>query len=411
MKVLISAAEASSDTHGAELLKALRSQLPEGQALRAYGIGGPKLREQGLESLFDARDLLSMGFFEIVGRLPKILKALRTVSEAAERDRPDLAVVIDYPDFHFRLARKLKALGVPVLYYIPPKVWAWRKGRIKTLRELFARILCILPFEREFFADNGLPVRYVGNPLLDELPLELDRQAARQKLGLGSEERVLVLMAGSRPSELKRHLELMLEASVRTAAKLRVKGTLGQRERLRVLVPFPATADFTRQKDRIDAWMRSRRHDIVDVRPSQGDSALSLLAADVGLIKSGTSTLEAAVLGCPHAVVYKTARVTCWIYKYLIRYKGPIGLVNLVAGWKPGKPYLAREMICCEVTPENLADEAISLWTDPSRRRAFEEARSRVQRDLSGTEGGPSAAAAREVLEFWRESCARSRSV
>jgi lipid-A-disaccharide synthase len=184
VKILISAAETSSDIHGAELLRALQGQFAPGQ-IEAWGIGGPRLQAQGLRSLVDARSLLSMGFFELFGRLPKILGALGTIADAAARDRPDLAVVMDYPDFHFRLAKRLKKLGIPVVYYIPPKVWAWRQGRVKVLRERFVEVLSILPFEEDFFREHKVVAKYVGNPLVDELPLELSRAEARAKLGIG----------------------------------------------------------------------------------------------------------------------------------------------------------------------------------------------------------------------------------
>src|SRR6185437_5565712 len=141
----------------------------------AFGMGGPHLHEAGLRAVVDARGLLAMGFGEILGRLPQIFRALRVISDTARSERPDVAVVIDYPDFHFRLAKRLKANGIPVIYFIPPKVWAWRKGRIKILRERFVRVLSILPFEADFYRREKMPVTYVGNPLVDELPMSLTR--------------------------------------------------------------------------------------------------------------------------------------------------------------------------------------------------------------------------------------------
>jgi lipid-A-disaccharide synthase len=148
MKILISAAETSSDAHAAELLKALRERSSE--PIEAFGIGGPKLAAAGQRQVFDAREMLSMGFVEILGRLPKILTALKRIEDEARALRPDVAVVVDYPDFHFRLAKRLAKQGIPLVYYIPPKVWAWRRGRVKFLKRFFRKILCILPFEVRF---------------------------------------------------------------------------------------------------------------------------------------------------------------------------------------------------------------------------------------------------------------------
>jgi lipid-A-disaccharide synthase len=405
MKVLISAAETSSDAHGAELLRALRDSE---KGVEAFGIGGPKLQAAGLRAVVDARELLAMGFFEIFGRLPRIFSALRELERAAASEKPDVAVVIDYPDFHFRLARRLSRLGVPVVYYIPPKVWVWRKKRIRTLKERFVKVLSILPFEREFYEKEGVPVTYVGSPLADQLPLELTRPMARAGLGLHEADLVLALMPGSRPSEISQHLDLMLDAAQQAAARLRSQGKLGESARLVVLMPFPVTSKLEQVKARVDSWVAQASGKapafILDVRVSQGDAFECLVAADAGLIKSGTSTLEAAVLGCHHAVVYKPTVVTEWIFKNLIRYSGPVGLSNLVAGWSSDRPLAFNEILCSDATVDALAADAASLLSDPARRRAQAEAIARVRSRLLG-EGppesrlSPSRIAAREVAE------------
>ena len=165
MRVLISAAEISSDAHGAKLLDALKRIEPGLEDV--FGIGGARLQKAGLRSILDSRQLLAMGFTEVLGVIPRAWRALGEIEKAARASKPDVAVLIDYPDFHFRLARRLKRLGIPVVYYITPKVWAWRRGRVRLLRDLFARVLTILPFEAEFYEREGLAVTYVGNPLLD----------------------------------------------------------------------------------------------------------------------------------------------------------------------------------------------------------------------------------------------------
>ena len=276
MKILISAAETSSDAHGAELLKAIREQIAlKEEKLEAFGIGGPKLQAAGLNVVVDARDLLAMGFLEILGHLPKILRALRRVSQVAKEARPDVAIVIDYPDFHFRLARRLRRYGIPVIYYIPPKVWAWRKGRVTVLRALFEKILCIFPFEVEFYQGQNVPAVYVGNPLVDELPLRLSRPEARAVLGLEKQDKVITLMPGSRAAELKRHLEVLLDSALKAAHELRASGFMGPEERLKVLLPFPVTAPLEALKERVNQYLAqiSQTHSspLLDVRVSPGE--------------------------------------------------------------------------------------------------------------------------------------------
>ncbi len=337
-----------------------------------------------------------MGFSEILTRLPRALRALRTVAREAKVERPDVAVVIDYPEFHFRLARRLKSAGVPVVYYIPPKIWVWRRGRIRVLREVFARVLFIFPFERELYARERLKAVYVGNPLIDELPLGLTRQEARARLGLPQDARVLVLMPGSRPSELGRHVPLMSGAAKGVARRLGERGV-----RLQTVLALPATIEPAAVR-RIEADS--------GLRVVVGEAHAALVAADAGLIKSGTSTLEAALLGCPHAVVYRTGRSTSWIFRNLVRYRGPVGLVNLVGGpggtWRKGDPYVARELLLEDATETALAEEALALLTDPAKAGSQREAFARI-RGLF-TEGdrpgeGPSVRAAREVLAVARE--------
>jgi lipid-A-disaccharide synthase len=355
-----------------------------------------------------------MGFIEVLGRLPRVFSALRELTDAARAERPDVAVVIDYPDFHFRLARRLKLLGVPVVYYIPPKVWVWRKKRVRALRDSFVRILSILPFEVDFYARENLPVVYVGSPLADELPLKLSREDARVGLGIAAGASVLVVMPGSRPSELKMHLEVMLDAANRAAAILRSSGKLGAQERLVTLLPFPVTSDLAPLQERVEQWLRlasgGNPSFILDVRVSQGNADLCMVAADAGLIKSGTSTLEAALLGCPHVIVYRTGRVSAWLYKSVVRYKGPVGLSNLVAAATKGEPLLVREILLTDVTVKALCDEVVELFSDAAKREGLKAGFAKIRALMIGADGekGPSHRAALEILDVIRKAQRRS---
>jgi lipid-A-disaccharide synthase len=404
MKILISAAETSSDAHAAELLLAMRSQCEaRGETLEAFGIGGPKLKQAGLEQLVDAKELLSMGFLEVASRLPKIFESLSLIEKASLERKPDVAVVVDYPDFHFRLAKRLKKQSVPVVYYIPPKVWAWRKGRVKFLRRFFSKVLCIFPFEEKFYQTENVPVKYVGNPLLDELPLRASKADARFRLGIGESEKVLAVLAGSRPAELKRHLELFLDAAQATGIRLLAKGVLKSGQRLKVLLPFPETSDLNSLSDRVRAWECIQKHLMIQIRVSQGDSAWAMLASDAGLIKSGTSTLEAAILQCPHIIVFKPNTVTTFLVRKMIGYWGPIGLSNLVAG-ATVEPFPIPEITSADVTPVVLSNALIELFYESDLLRRVREVCKNVKTAmLEGQDGkSPSQSAASEVLEVAR---------
>ncbi len=405
MRILISAAETSSDAHAAELLRALRTEAQEN--VDAFGIGGPKLAEQGLRRVVDARELLSMGFVEILGRLPKIFSALRTVEKEAAMVKPDVAVFVDYPDFHFRLARRLARLNIPLVYYIPPKVWAWRKGRVHFLKKYFARILCILPFEEDFYKECAVPVRYVGNPLRDELPLKATRQDARAKLGLSSGDVVLAVLVGSRPTELKRHLEVFVEASCGLAGKLAQRGILSGGKKLKVLLPFAATSDPTELKARVDRVLSGIKSPHVEFKISNGDSAWAMRAADVGLIKSGTSTLEAALLDLPNVIAYIPNEFTCFIVKKIIRYTGPVGLSNLIAGSKK-PPYPIVELTCSDATAESLIRELEPLFFDSEQLQKVRVTLKKIQAAVLRGDESPSHVAAREVLEVIQEARGKS---
>lgn len=388
----------------------MQAEARGGDLLEAFGVGGPKLQAQGLRAVVDARDFLAMGFGEVLSRLPRVFSALAQLEEEARTIKPEIAIVIDYPDFHFRLAKRLNRLGIPVIYYIPPKVWVWRKKRIQVLRDSFVKVLSIFPFEVPFYEKEKVPVVYVGNPLADELPLGLSRAHARTRLKISSEAKVLVLMPGSRPSELKLHIKVMLDGANRAAALMRASGALGREERLTVLMPFPMTADFRSASERVQVWLAKAiggaTNFNLDVRVSQGDAAECLVAADAGLIKSGTSTLEAALLGCPHTIVYKTSWLTAWIFKGLVRYSGPVGLTNLVARSQAGEPLLVREVLLSEVRAETLSTEIVSLLTDGARRSRMCDGFAQIRDQLLGgplvpgaPRPSPSRRAAREVLD------------
>ncbi|MEK6704544.1 MAG: lipid-A-disaccharide synthase [Bdellovibrionota bacterium] len=397
LRILVSAAEASSDAHGAELLKAL-GRLSD-RRIEAFGIGGPKLQASGFRTVVDARELLVMGFSEIISRLPKALSALRRISDEVLRVRPDVAVLIDYPEFHLRLAKILRRRGIPTVCYIPPKLWVWRSGRLSKLRALYSKVLCVFPFEKEFYEKRNFNTVYVGNPLLDELPLGLTREQARSRLSLDASDKVLVLMPGSRPAEIKRHLPVMLDAAMTASKKLKAMGALGVTEKLYILVPLSMVSDSGPVSGMIDRLL-SENVDL-SVKVGLGNAHESLVAADAGIIKSGTSTLEAALLGCPHILVYKISLVSEWIVRNIVKYDGPVGLVNLLSGGgKRGGPNLVKELLCADASSENISAEIVSLFTDQAYKTRLTEGFKNLHQSLMapGDRRSPSEFAACEVL-------------
>ena len=407
MKILISAAEASSDVHGAQLLAALRKTAPPGETVEAFGIGGSKLQASGLKVVTDSGNLLAMGLFAVIARLPKILQGLKEIGDAAEHEKPDLAVVIDYPDFHFRLSKRLHKLGIPTVYFIPPKVWVWRQGRVQFLSKFFMKILCILPFEETFYRRRGVRAQFVGNPIVDELPFGLTREAARENLRLGENDRVVVMMPGSRPAEVNAHFQIMLDAATRTAVRMG--------ERLTLLIPFPGSKEAVNVAKKVETWrdrVGENKAKLLDLRISKGNAHECLVAADAGLIKSGTSTLEAALLMCPHAILYCGSRISHWIFNTFIRYEGPVGLANLAALTEPPgkadrKKLLFSEFVMEDARADFLSEELLALLTNSNRRADLHVACLNLKRSLMGStvEGasGPSFRAAEEIWSLYRE--------
>lgn len=418
MKVLISAAEISSDVHGSRLIRAIRTLLSgEQETSEFFGIGGPMLKDAGLRTVVEAGNLRVMGSKDVISKLPAVYRALKMMEQNAIINRPDVAVVIDFPDFHFLLARRLRKLGIPLVYYIPPKIWVWRKYRLKSLARNFERVLCILPFEEQIYRDHGVDAVYIGNPLADELPLKLSKREARQKLSLRENQKVIVIMPGSRPAEIKRHSKLMMSAANSCALSLRKKGVIGPSEEVRVLVVLSSQADLESFAVELSDWRWRITDPAIDLSASVGNAHEALVAADAGIIKSGTSTLEAALLGCPHVVVYKIDWFTNWVFNSLIKYKGPVGLSNLVFNHKARAPFVFPEVLGKKAKASNIHNELLSIMTDVLRRdevmAAISKVRERIFETSSGqTSESPSAKAAAEVIAVAKESFGdNSRSV
>lgn len=354
--VFISAGEPSGDLHGAGLARALRRRIPR---VRLIGLGGDRMAAEGVELLATLDDLAVMGFVEVAARLPFFLRLRRRVFDAIEREGVDLVIPIDYPGFNLRLARHVHDRGVRVLYYISPQVWAWHASRTAALARDTDEIAVILPFEESFLCDAGAPARYVGHPLMD-LPAPIGVDERLRAWGLDPERPVLALFPGSRPQEVRRHLTLFSEAADRVrAARPEVQPIIG------------ASPDLAASAFSGAAW------------PRADDPRALLHGATAAIVKSGTTTLEAALAGTPFVVAYRMNPLSYRIARRLVKVPH-IALANLVA-----EERIAPELVQDEATPEALASAVGPLLdhTD-ARRRTMVEGLGRVREIL----GGPGAA-------------------
>ncbi len=364
--IFLVAGEPSGDLHGSALVQALKEENPRAEI---FAIGGARMAGAGAEILYPSDRLSVVGLVEVAGALPAIFGAWRTATAALRRRRPDVFVPIDYPGFNLRLAAFAARRGVPVVYYIAPQLWAWRRGRIKRMRKSVRRILAILPFEEEFFRSAGIAADFVGHPLL-ERPINNrpDRTLFLQSIGLSLDLPVVALLPGSRPQEIRRHLPLM-----RRAMELILK----ERKAQSVIAALSSIAD--------DVYAG----DPTTVRVVDRTAAL-LSVADVALVASGTATLEAALAGTPMVIVYRVAWPTYWAARSVVTVPY-IGLINLIAG-----KGIVPELLQNEATPEAIAKEALRLFLTTQRDEMKREMGAAVAR-LAGN-AGASRRAARLIL-------------
>ena len=341
--VLIVAGEASADLHGANLVRAMRRLEP---SIRFRGIGGAGMESQGAEILTPCSELSVVGLTEVFPKLLTIARAYGRLKSILKKDRPDLLILIDFPDFNLMLARVAKRLGVPVLYYISPQVWAWRKGRVEKLRRRVDRLAVILPFEEPFYRQKGLEVEYVGHPLLDVIPSCMQKDEARKELNMEGASPLIGLLPGSRKEEVVNLLPTMVKA----AAELRASFP-----KLKCLLPRAPTIP----EELIASMLENRS---VEINVTSGQIHRVLSACDCAFVASGTATLEAAILQVPMVILYRVSRLSYWIGRKVIRVPA-IGLPNLVAEKK-----IVPELIQDEATPARLTLEALSLLGDDKRK-------------------------------------------
>jgi lipid-A-disaccharide synthase len=371
--VLIVAGEASADLHGSNLVRAMKRLDP---AISFYGIGGKHMEEAEVKILIPASDMAVVGLTEVFSKIHKIAKARRKLKSLLKNNRPDLFIPIDYPGFNIHMAGLAKRYNVPVLYYISPQVWAWRTGRVKKIAKRVDRMAVILPFEEEFYRERGIDVEYVGHPLLDSIPQDLDRVEIIRKLDLENAYPVLGVLPGSRNEEIRNHLPVMIKA---------IEILSSRYPHLRCLLPLAPTI----APDLVQSFLKQSS---AEINISQSSFYETLTACDLALVASGTATVETAIMGVPMVLVYRASPITSWVAKRFIKVPF-IGLVNLVAGER-----VIPELIQYDVTPDRLAHEALEILEGGQKRENMIEKLGMVRERLG--RGGASERTARIAMEM-----------
>lgn len=373
--ILMAAGEPSGDRHGADLANHLRLLLP---SCRLWGMGGEAMAGAGVEIYVSYEDLSVVGLVEVVGHLGAAVKARQALMARARKSPPHLAVLIDFPDFNLWLARGLKRLKIPIFYYISPQVWAWRRRRVRLMARLLDHVGVILPFEEPLLRRAGVVAHYVGHPLVAQLREESRTGDPRRDLGIPHGVHPLALLPGSRPQEVRRHLPVMLRA-----ARL-IQDEAG------AVLPLVALSPMI-SMDEVEGILASSP---TEVRIYHGRTREVLLASEAAVVASGTATLEAALLGTPMVVIYRTSWLSYLLGRLLIRVPY-ISLVNLLAGEE-----LVPEIIQGDLRPEAIQRCALPLFYDTDKRNRMILGFEKIRRSLGEETAGRRAA--QIVLEMIR---------
>jgi lipid-A-disaccharide synthase len=378
LRVGLVAGEASGDTLGADLISAMLKFAPDTQF---FGVAGPKMQTAGCEVWEPAESLAVMGLFEIVRHLPRLLRLRARARALFLAARPDVFVGIDAPEFNLRLARNLRAAGIPTVQYVSPQVWAWRQGRARSIHESVDLVLCLLPFEKRFYDAHGMHAEFVGHPLADAIPLVPDRQAARRALNIDADAHVVALLPGSRRGEVAR-LAGDFAATARWLA--------AQRPQLVFIAPMANAA-----VQEIFARILARLAPGLEIRLIDGRAQTALIAADVVMVASGTASLEAALCKRPMVVVYRLGAMTAWVLRRLNLVKSKyFAQPNLLADRRVVGEYFQDDIV-----PESIGAELLMWLDDAERRSALEREFSRIHADLRRGAGMRAAQAILDLVQ------------
>lgn len=357
-RIMISAGEASGDRLGAGLARALRRRRPE---IELFGMGGDEMARAGVEIVQDSSEVAVMGFLEVLSHLPALRAAKRRLLECLDRRRPDLLVPIDFPDFNFILSSNARRRDVPVVYFVSPQIWAWRRGRVKKIRRMVRRILVLFPFEVPFYADAGVPVSFVGHPVVERELSSRSPQELRREIGIDPEATVIALLPGSRLTEIEYLLPVLLEA-----------GALLRRQRPGLEFLVPQAPGVPREV--LDGYVQASG--LTDCRIHSGEFPDILRACAAGAVASGTASLEAAIVGLPMVVVYRVRQLSYTIGRALV-HVDHIALPNLVVGRE-----VVPELVQRACTPEAVAAQLEEFLDNPEAAAAVREGLADVRSEL-----------------------------
>jgi lipid-A-disaccharide synthase len=377
LRVGLVAGEASGDTLGADLINALRRIAPDTQF---FGVAGPKMLAAGCEVWEPADSFAVMGLFEVLRHLPQLARLLSKIKRMMLTARPDVFVGIDAPDTNLRISRTLHAAGIPTVQYVSPQVWAWRQGRARRMRESVDLVLCLLPFEKRFYDEHGIRAEFVGHPLADAIPLEIDRPGARAALGLPMEGQIIALLPGSRRGEVTR----LAADFIATARWLKV-----QRPNLNFVAPMANAAAR-------EIFSQALQRDAPDLKIHliDGKATTALSAADAVMVASGTASLETALCKRPMVVVYRLGALSAWVLTRLNLIKSKFfAQPNLLADRRVVGEYFQEQIV-----PASIGAELLMWLDDDAKREGLEQEFARIHTELRRGAGARAAQAIHDLL-------------
>ncbi len=370
---MIIAGEASGDLHGANLV---REALKMDPSISFFGIGGVKMRAAGVDTLVDASDMAVVGLVEVIFHFPVIFRAFTTMRKILKSDPPDLLVLIDYPDFNLRMAKIAKKAGVRVLYYISPQVWAWRVGRVAKIGAVVDRMAVVFPFEVIFYEKEGVPVTFVGHPLVDTVQPTMPLGEAQRKFGLDPSRNTIGLFPGSRKQEIRNMFPVILRAAAMLTKSI---------PDAQFILPLASSLE----REDVDSYLASAGIDVTVVETMGYDV---MQVCDAAITVSGTVTLELAIIGVPMVIIYKMAPLTYALAKRLVKVEH-IGICNIVAGER-----VVKELLQHDAEPEKIAAEIERIIKDPKYARSIKN-KYKIVREKLGS-GGCSEKVAATALEM-----------
>lgn len=355
-RILIVTGDVSGDLHGSNLIKAIRETAPH---VHVFAAGGPMMRSAGADMIASLENLGVMGFTEVLTRLPAFYRLMQKLKRFMQDEQPKLVIAIDFPGFNLRLCGEAKKLGIPVLYYIAPQIWAWGRKRINLMARVVNRVAVVFPFEPVIYRERGIDASFVGHPLLESISVKGEKSAAKEKLGLSGEGSLVALLPGSRLHEVRRLLPGMLEAAL----------ILSRRKSVRVAVSAATSVPMVE-------FEKITKRFSLPVSILRGVNSELLYVSDAAIVASGTATLEAAIIGTPMVIVYRVSPLSWFIARRIVAVDY-VGMVNIVAGRKIASEYLQNE-----IKPRKISEELEELIFNSQERAKIIESLAEVKTAL-----------------------------